>query len=115
MSRSYKRPYAAFCGWGSARTDKQIANRGVRRKQNAWLRKHWHEEEMRLVPHRYECSHNDVWSWRRDGNQYLQVPDARCWSTYCLQVNQLHPYDNGWWSNLNPEWPPRWYEEITRK
>ncbi len=38
MSRSYRRPYAAITGLASAKSDKQLAHRGVRRKQNLALK-----------------------------------------------------------------------------
>lgn len=118
MSRSYKRPYAAICGGGSARSDKQAANRGVRRKQNAWLRTQWHEDEMGLIPHRYECHHNDVWSWCRDGNQRLCIPKASDWSEYCrIEQGLWHsPWEETWVKRYGEDqWPPRWAVELTRK
>lgn len=113
MSRSYRKPYAAMTGAGSASIDKRYAARGVRRKQNAWLCNHWEDEDF-LLPHRYECHHNDVWSWHRDGKQHLQVPDARDWSRYCAMVNGLHPYEETWWRK-DEVWPPSWYQTLARK
>ena len=76
MSRSYRKPYTAITGVNSAHHDKKVAARGVRRKQNAWLR-NLHDFDRALVPHRRECSFNDPWSWSRDGGQFLTFPDSR--------------------------------------
>jgi len=38
MSRSYRRPYAAITGTASAKDDKRMAQRGIRRKQNLTLK-----------------------------------------------------------------------------
>ena len=38
MSRSYRKPYTAITGVSSAHHDKKTAVRGMRRRQNAWLR-----------------------------------------------------------------------------
>ena len=66
MSRSFRRPYAANNGTVSAKADKRLANRGVRRRQNHAL-KICPDFEDHLPPHRYECAWNDVWNWGRDG------------------------------------------------
>ena len=68
MSRSRRKPYSAITGIRSAKQDKRLAARGVRRKQNQVLNdvNSWEDS---LLPHRYECHWNDVWSWDRDGNQ----------------------------------------------
>lgn len=76
MSRSYRRPYSAPCGNASAHYDKTLAARGVRRAQNRALREAVDWEEFEL-PHRFECNHNDVWGWGRDGKQTLQRPPER--------------------------------------
>jgi hypothetical protein len=73
MSRSYRRPYSAPCGNASAHQDKMLASRGVRRAQNRAVREAQDWEEFEL-PHRFECNHNDVWGWGRDGKQTLQRP-----------------------------------------
>ncbi len=114
MARSYRNPYAAVTGVRSARIDKQMAARGVRSKQNQYLKTHWENEDF-LLPHRLECDHNDVWSWGRDGNQYLHVPDARDWSQFCLKSNGLHPYGQwpGW--KADAVWPPAYYSDLARK
>ncbi|HZS43356.1 MAG TPA: hypothetical protein VFA52_04080 [Candidatus Paceibacterota bacterium] len=80
MSRSYRKPYASFvCGSNSARWDKTQAARAVRRTQNQAIKKvlssgDWDEF---LIPDRYECSHNDVWDWSRDGKQVYMAKDSQ--------------------------------------
>jgi hypothetical protein len=75
MSKSYRKPYSAVTGVRSAHHDKTLAARSVRRAQDGAIRNaiasqiDWDEF---LLPEVYECSDNDVWSWGRDGNQYLQ-------------------------------------------
>jgi len=54
MSRSYRSPFAAVTGARSAADDKCRAARGVRRKQNQWLRKTTDFDDA-VVPHRFEC------------------------------------------------------------
>jgi hypothetical protein len=53
MSRSYRRPYAAITGLASAKDDKRMAHRGVRRKQNLALKTSTDYENLPL-PHRLE-------------------------------------------------------------
>lgn len=73
MSRSYrKQPFQSICGCSSAAHDKTIANRGVRHVQNQALR--LYDDDTFLMPHRYECTHNDVWGWNRDGNKHYYKP-----------------------------------------
>ena len=76
MSRSYRKPYTAITGVRSARYDKTLAARGVRRQQNAWLRT-FDDFDSALVPHRLECASNNTWSWSRDGSKSLIFPDSR--------------------------------------
>ena len=68
MSRSFRRPFAAITGLASAKWDKQMAHRGVRRKQNSAL-KTCLDFESFLLPHRLECNWNDTYHWGRDGAQ----------------------------------------------
>jgi hypothetical protein len=79
MSRSYRKPYAAVTGTGSAKEDKVRAARGVRRLQNYYLRRILQHDlvDQFLIPHRLECSWNEVYSWTRDGKQYLHFPTPR--------------------------------------
>ena len=72
MSRSYRRPFAAVTGVASAKDDKRLANRGVRRKQNLALKTCLKTDvsyETLLLPHPRECAWNDTWHWGRDGAQ----------------------------------------------
>ncbi len=68
MSRSFRRPYAAITGTASAKSDKQLAHRGVRRKQNLTIKTCLDFENL-LLPHPLECPWNNTWCWRRDGAQ----------------------------------------------
>ena len=61
MSRSYRRPYAPITGLASAKNDKRIAHRGVRRKQNLAL-KTFIDYENLLLPHCLECAWNNTYS-----------------------------------------------------
>jgi hypothetical protein len=79
MSRSYRRPYAAVTGTISAKDDKTRAARGVRHVQKCYLWKILHGDllDQFLIPHRLECSWNEVYSWTRDGKQRLRFPTSR--------------------------------------
>jgi hypothetical protein len=68
MSRSYRSPFAAITGLASAKSDKQMAHRGVRRKQNHAL-KTCADYENLLLPHCLECAWNNNYCWGRDGEQ----------------------------------------------
>jgi hypothetical protein len=68
MSRSYRRPFVAITGPASAKWDKQMAHRGVRRKQNLNLRSCLDFDNF-LLPHRLECHWNNNYIWGRDGAQ----------------------------------------------
>lgn len=119
MSRSYRhQPFAAITGSKSAKQDKIMAHRGVRRAQNYATRLMLRDENV-LMPHRLECSWNEVYSWGRDGHQSWQYPGARDWSRYLAQVNRTYPYDCNWydkWLRRNPpQWPPEWYVKMLRK
>jgi len=69
MSRSTRRPYAAITGIASAKFDKRLAHRGVRRKQNLALKSCVEFEDL-ILPHRLECAWNNTWCWARDGGQH---------------------------------------------
>ena len=76
MSRSYRKPAHAVTSCSSAKDDKRHAARGVRRRQNQYLRdsqiaNYWDEF---LIPHKYECSFNETYCWGRDGCQSLRFP-----------------------------------------
>jgi hypothetical protein len=68
MSRSYRRPFAAITGTASAKDDKRMAHRGVRREQNLAL-KACADFETLLVPDELECAWNNNYCWDRDGAQ----------------------------------------------
>jgi hypothetical protein len=68
MSRSYRRPFAPITGLASAKSDKQLAHRGVRRKQNLALKTCTDYENL-LLPHFLECRWNNTYAWGRDGAQ----------------------------------------------
>ena len=69
MSRSYRRPFAAITGPASAKSDNQLAHRGVRRKQKLVLKTCPDCEDL-LLPHPRECPWNNNYIiWGRDGAQ----------------------------------------------
>jgi hypothetical protein len=68
MSRSYRRPYAAITGVASAKWDKQLAHRGVRRGQVLALKTCLDYDNL-LLPHPLECAWNNNYCWGRDGAQ----------------------------------------------
>jgi hypothetical protein len=68
MSRSIRRPFAAITGTASAKEDKRMAHRGVRRKQDLALRTCADYESL-LIPHELECAWNNNYCWGRDGAQ----------------------------------------------
>jgi hypothetical protein len=76
VSRSYRKPYTAVTGVPRSRDDKKTAVRGMRRKQNAWLR-NLKDYDRALVPHRLECAFNNTYLWARDGGQFLTFPYSR--------------------------------------
>jgi hypothetical protein len=73
VSLSYRRPYAAITGLESAHEDKKMAARGLRRRLNQWLHT-INDTEAALIPHRFECPHNNPYTWDRDGRPYLAYP-----------------------------------------
>lgn len=118
MSRSYRKPYAAICGHDvSAKDDKRLAARGVRRKQNQWLRTTQDFEENGLVPHRLECHWNEVYGWSRDGKQRYIALTKRDWAKYCrIEQGLFHSAWERRWEAKHPNvWPPKWYADIKRK
>jgi hypothetical protein len=92
MSRSYRRPFAAITGLASAKSDKQMAHRGVRRKQNLLL-KTCRDYENLLLPHPHECHWNNTYHWGRDG--------AQCYL--------------GWMSISKEDHFRKWYRKVLRK
>jgi hypothetical protein len=92
MSRSTRRPFVAVTGTASAKDDKRMAHRGVRRKQNLALKTCADYEDL-LVPHRLECAWNNNYCWGRDG--------AQC---YC-----------GAMRNSIDDWSRNYYRKLLRK
>lgn len=119
MSRSYRKPYTAITGTSSAKDDKRLAARGMRRKQNLWLRTTSVEEleDSGLVPHRFECAWNEVYCWGRDGHQFIWEPSD--WEWYEYHRTQIGEFRNDWDRNYSlrrhNHWPPIWYEKLKRK
>jgi hypothetical protein len=92
MSRSTRRPFAAITGLSSAKWDKQMAHRGVRRKQNLVLKTCLDYDNL-LLPHPYECHWNDTYNWGRDGSQ--------CYF--------------GWMCTSDKDYFRKWYQKVLRK
>jgi len=113
MSRSYRKPYAAVTGVRSAKADKTMAHRGVRRAQNRYARALLKDPESDiLVPHFRECPWNNTYDWSRDGGKMLQAPGARDWSNHMLAVQGFgYPYSRSHYL----AWPPKWFAEYSRK
>jgi hypothetical protein len=117
MSRSYRKPYAAHCPFRvSAKEDKRLAARGMRRRQNQWLQ---NTSDFRdaLVPHRLECHHNNVYDWKRDGRQQLRQPRACDFSDYYRIQQGLFnsPWEERREARHPTLWPPDEYVVYTRK
>jgi hypothetical protein len=113
MSRSYRKPYASVTGSRSAKQDKVLAHRGVRRVHNRIVRMMLRDPGLNiLLPHFRECPWNNVYSWTRDGSQRLRVPDAAAWSRHMLAVQGFgYPYTDIYYL----DWPPKWSIELMRK
>ena len=92
MSRSTRRPFAAITGLSSAKWDKQMAHRGVRRKQNLVLKTCLDYDNL-LLPHPFECHWNDTYNWGRDGSQ--------CYF--------------GWMCTSDKDYFRKWYQKVLRK
>jgi hypothetical protein len=116
MSRSTRKPYAACTGTRSAKDDKRRANRGVRHKQNQWLRT-LEDYDSALAPHRMECSWNNVWSWGRDGHQYLQEPGKWERQQYAIWVSGFFKgeWEREYLAENYSTWPPKRYLRLKRK
>lgn len=118
MSRSYRKSYATFCGYGSAHDDKTVASRAWRRKQNQYLmsaiKGHTDWDEY-INPERYEAAFNDVWCWARDGKQRLHFPPK--WE------DELHWFHCNYFTEEKAmeyaleyfEKAKQWYAKISRK
>jgi hypothetical protein len=92
MSRSTRRPYTAITGLPSAKWDKQMAHRGVRRKQNLLLKTCLDYDNL-LLPHPLECHWNNTYNWGRDGSQ--------CYF--------------GWMCTSDKDYFRKWYQKVLRK
>ena len=92
MSRSTRRPFAAITGTASAKDDKRMAHRGVRRNQNLALKTCTEYEDF-LAPHRLECAWNNTYCWGRDGAQ-------------CYRGSMRGSQD---------EWSPNYFRKLLRK
>lgn len=115
MSRSYRKPYSTVVGVVSEKEDKRRANRNVRKAQNNYLKINWEIDEF-LIPHKYECRHNDVWGWAGDGpKRYSRL--ATAWERYCRLNQQLFTsnWDEAYLNKYNSVFPPLWYIRLTRK
>jgi hypothetical protein len=77
MSRSTRRPFAAITGTASAKDDKRMAHRGVRRKQNLCPQNLRRLRKICSFLIELECTWNNNWCWDRDGAQcYLRFNAA---------------------------------------
>jgi hypothetical protein len=78
MGKSYRKPYASVTGHRPSHDDKTQAARGVRRTQNSALRSFQLDDwDEFIMPVRFECPWNNVYSWSRDGKQRLQFEPVR--------------------------------------
>ena len=114
MSRSYRRPYAAITGAHSAKEDKQLAHRGVRRVHNR-ITKLMVDNPDLVMPHFRSCPWNNTYCWSRDGGKHLQVPTARDWSRHMMAVLELGDRWGLRWNKHYLVWPPKDYIKYTRK
>ena len=83
MSRSYRNPCAAVTSAYSAHDNKKTAARGLRRRLKQWL-KILQNPEAELIPHRFECPHNNAYAWDRDRRYrvYPHIPNPDHGSAY---------------------------------
>lgn len=95
MSRSYRKPYSAICGGGSASWDKFFAHRGERNAHKLAIKMCLDWDEF-LIPHKYECSHNEVYGWARDGNQSYQMMGRIALTDYGLGDTWLFDHMTEW-------------------
>lgn len=115
MSRSFKKqPFQAVCGGGSAKRDKVMAHRGERRTHRLQIQTALSEGEFDifLLPRR-ECRWNNVYCWRRDGNQRWCALTARDYSGYVRACSD--PTDWRYGDHRFTVWPPAWFTEMMRK
>lgn len=119
MSRSFRHtPMVAICGNNSAKHDKTLAARSVRRRhrQVLYIALRTGEYDV-ILPHRLQCSHNNVYSWSRDGSQRWCGLDAKDWDRYIKETTHGFSYFGieDFWYNEDATWPPQWYKKMMRK
>jgi hypothetical protein len=114
MSRSYKKqPFMAICGNGSAKQDKIQAHRGERAAHKRAIHKAMKEQDYDvLLPHRYECSWNNTYSWGRDGKQMYQSLSDRAWQWH---LESFDPNSIWFGDEYIMQWPPLWWIKMFRK
>jgi hypothetical protein len=123
MSRSYRKPFTTHTVCNrSAQWDKRTASRAVRRANRLALKTCIDFEDFSAM-HRYECNHNDVWSWQRDGKQHIVLEFDRDpnlheiivevdWLTQVERVLDGQPAIN----EPTPRWDhAEWYKKVQRK
>lgn len=115
MSRSFKKqPFQAICGGDSAKRDKVLAHRGVRRTHRAQLHQALQDQEFDvLLKHRHECHWNNTYSWGRDGSQLWNGLTNDHYADF-IKAN----FDPQSWLYADDRymcWPPQWYVEMMRK
>lgn len=122
----------SVCGNSSAKDDKKHAHRGERNKQNLTIRLELKNGDFEnfLLPHKRECSWNEVYSWGRDGNQVYWELDKKDWDRYLEATRPLtkedkiaeleaaldgRRYSAHLWGEDYACWPPMWYKKMLRK
>jgi hypothetical protein len=115
MSRSYRKPYASICKFYSNHEDKKIASKAVRHNSKTYLNTNWYRDDL-LMPDKFECSDNDIWTWQSDGKLRYNTPTAYDWSKYCaVQQGLGTEWQLRWDRKLYDQWPPKWYIKYSRK
>lgn len=121
MSRSYKKqPFMAITGRGSAKRDKVQAHKGERRAHKAVIHNAIKTQDYDvLLPHRRECTWNNVYSWNRDGKQRYTVPTDRDWHDHLKALDPDVHCQYEWMYEFHKKydsvWPPEYYVEMMRK
>jgi len=92
MGKSYRKPYVYITKGvrESHKSDKQVASRCFRHMANLDLRNCEDWDEL-LTPHRYEATHNNIYSWAGDGH-------AR------YEGGRWHNLDNPFYCNRYCKW-----------
>jgi hypothetical protein len=119
MSRSFKhKPFSAICGGSSAQYDKTLAARGVRRAHRQVMHIALHTGEYDVIlPHRLQCSHNEIYSWSRDGHQNYCGLSSKDWQRYIEATTYVQNWNaiERWNKRHYSTWPPTWFKEMMRK